>query len=455
MQIPEKLLHSLEGIKGFNKETFEQIHQSGEQVTSIRFNPKKSVNFQQPPANLIKIPWSSQGYYLSERPSFTFDPIFHAGCYYVQEASSMFLEETLKQTTDLTKPLRVLDLCAAPGGKSTLIQSLISNESLLVSNEVIKSRANILEENIIKWGATNVIITNNDPKDFTRLENYFDVIVIDAPCSGSGLFRKEPEAINEWSEENVHLCNHRQQRIIADVWTSLKQNGILIYSTCSYSTKEDEDILDWISEEFSVDSLQLAVDNNWNIIETKSVKNNFYGYRFYPDKLKGEGFFIAALQKKDGDHFSYPKIKKQTTEKLNNREIELIKPWINKPEQFYFFKHNDCIHALPQNLSDDLLLLQSNLYLKKAGTIVGKLTAKELIPDHELALSTIINNEINAVKLSKEDAIQYLRKEEIKIDTTLKGWALAQYQQQNLGWIKCLGNRINNYYPKEWRILKR
>jgi NOL1/NOP2/fmu family ribosome biogenesis protein len=199
----------------------------------------------------------------------------------------------------------------------------------------------------------------------------------------------------------------------------------------------------------------LAIDNSWNIVETKSVRKNLFGYRFYPDKLKGEGFFITALQKKGGSSFSYPKIKKQTTEKLNNKELELIKPWINNLEELYFFKHNDAVHVLPKKITDDLPILQSNLYFKKAGTIIGKLTPKELIPDHELALSTIINNEINAVQLSKEDAIQYLRKEEIKIDTTLKGWALARYRHQNLGWIKCLQNRINNYYPKEWRILKR
>ncbi len=337
MQIPEKLLQSLAGIKGFNKETFEQIHQSGEQVTSVRFNPKKvssmvngewsiNNNIQHSPLAIHqKIPWSSQGYYLKERPSFTFDPSFHAGSYYVQEASSMFLEEVLKQTTDLTKPLRVLDLCAAPGGKSTLIQSLISIESLLVSNEVIKSRANILEENIIKWGATNVVITNNDPKDFSRVENYFDVIVIDAPCSGSGLFRKEPEAINEWSEENVNLCNQRQQRIIADVWNSLKQDGILIYSTCSFSQKEDEDILDWIGDEFSVDSLQLAINKDWNIVETNSSKKNYFGYRFYPDKLKGEGFFIAALQKKRWRSFFLSKNKKTNNGKNNQQRNRINK----------------------------------------------------------------------------------------------------------------------------------
>ncbi len=254
LQLPEKLISSLQEIKGFDKESFEKIHTSGEQITSVRFNPKKSmVNGQwsmEKHQQLIhhsqftihnKVPWSSHGYYLNERPSFTMDPFFHAGLYYVQEASSMFLEEVIKQTVDLSKPLRILDLCAAPGGKTTLIQSLINTKSLLVANEVIKSRVNIATENIIKWGTDNVIVTNNDPKDFLRLENYFDVIVVDAPCSGSGLFRKDNNAINEWSEENVILCNQRQQRISADVMPSLKQNGILIYSTCSYSKEEDEE----------------------------------------------------------------------------------------------------------------------------------------------------------------------------------------------------------------------
>ena len=166
-----------------------------------------------------RVPWSSSGYYLPERPFFTFDPLLHAGVYYVQEASSMFLEQALKQTVSLDQPLKVLDLCAAPGGKSTLLQSLINSDSLLVSNDVIRSRANILEENLTKWGAENVVVTNNDPKDFTRLENFFDVIVVDAPCSGSGLFRRDPEAINEWSVQNVALCSQRQQRILADIIT--------------------------------------------------------------------------------------------------------------------------------------------------------------------------------------------------------------------------------------------
>ena len=196
------MLQSLQDVAGFDKPAFTAVHDSGEQVTSIRFNPAKTALSGRepqvsPPAPHDKVPWSSNGCYLDARPSFTFDPLFHAGVYYVQEASGMFVEQVLEQTADLSRPLRVLDLCAAPGGKSTLLQSLISKESLLVCNEVIKSRAAVLEENMVKWGAANVIITNNDPAHFARLENYFDVIVIDAPCSGSGLFRRDPEAITE------------------------------------------------------------------------------------------------------------------------------------------------------------------------------------------------------------------------------------------------------------------
>jgi 16S rRNA C967 or C1407 C5-methylase (RsmB/RsmF family) len=253
VRLPEKLLGSLQGIEGFDQEAFERVHQSGEQVTSIRINPLKLLNVKRETSieaffhdsrfskgvltDTIHehVPWSQYGYYLDQRPSFTFDPLFHAGCYYVQEASSMFLEEVLKQTVDLSQPLKVLDLAAAPGGKSTHIQSLIAKDSLLVSNDVIRSRSKILKDNTIKWGGDNVVVTSNDPKDFARLENYFDVIVVDAPCSGSGLIRRDPEALGEWSENNVQLCSQRQRRILADVWPALKKGGVLIYSTCSYS----------------------------------------------------------------------------------------------------------------------------------------------------------------------------------------------------------------------------
>ncbi len=456
MQIPSSLIDSLQHVKGFDREAFENVHASGEQVTSIRLNPAKmkgALPFI--PHSPQPVPWSSYGYYLAERPSFTFDPLFHAGVYYVQEASSMFLEQALRQTVDCSQSLRVLDLCAAPGGKSTLVQSLINSNSLLVSNDVIKSRAAILSENMTKWGAANVVVTNNDPKDFARLENYFDVIVIDAPCSGSGLFRRDPDAIGEWSENNVALCSQRQQRIIADVWPALKQHGILIYSTCSYSVEEDEMILDWILDELEAEPVSLHTEPSWNIVETNSVKHAAPAYRFYPDKVKGEGLFIAAVKKTGGDTGPADNTaKKKKQEELSRKEMELVRPWLDMSNDYYMFHQGEEIIVMPEQFRQDIAILQTALYIKKAGVAAGKLTAKELLPAHELAMSTIGSGNIVSVPLNRDQSIQYLRKEEVQVDTNQRGWALVQYEGHALGWVKILQNRVNNYYPKEWRILK-
>jgi NOL1/NOP2/sun family putative RNA methylase len=452
-QLPAAFLNSLHNIKGFEYDAFIAVHNAAEQITSIRINPAKKTEIKNPES---KIPWTSAGFYLPERPSFTSDPLFHAGSYYVQEASSMFLEEALKQTVDLAEPLKVLDLCAAPGGKSTLIQSIISAESLLVSNEVIKTRVNVLSENIAKWGAANVIVTNNDPKDFKRLQNYFDVIVADAPCSGSGLFRKDAAAIDEWSLNNVQLCSQRQQRILADVIPSLKQNGVLIYSTCSYSTQEDEAICDWMVKEFKVESLKLKVEKSWGIIETIAENEGAYGYRFYPDKVKGEGFFIAAFRKTQNEDFLLQEKKQRNgLEKISKADIETIKPWLKNGEDYFFIKQNEEIIALPIHLQTDLAAIQSSLYIKKAGIRMGAIIRNELIPHHELAISTVISPTVASVEVDFETALQYLRKQEIKIDCKNKGWTVVKYQQLSLGWVKILPNRINNYYPKEWRILNK
>ena len=460
--LPKELLTSLEGLPGYDAAAFEAIHASGNQVTSIRINPAKVAGItsasvsQLPlvvPQGATAVPWSSYGYYLGKRPSFTFDPLFHAGTYYVQEASSMFLEQALKQTTYLGKPLRVLDCCAAPGGKSTLLQSLLSADSLLVSNEVIRNRVQVLRENMIKWGAANSIVTNNDPRDFAGLENYFDVIVIDAPCSGSGLFRREPEAVAEWSPANVQLCSQRQQRILADCWPALRNGGTLIYSTCSYSREEDEDILDWLTGDLQAETYRLDLNPEWNIVETQG-KKGAWGYRFYPDRIMGEGFFIACLRKIDGGSFIPPR-KINAPERTTKKEQELLQTWIRPDLPIFFFRHQEQIHALPERLAADLPILQSACYIKKAGITLGMPSAKEFIPEHELAMSTMIAPELPAVTLDGPQALQYLRKEELHIDTTLRGWALVRYAGHNLGWVKILPNRWNNYYPKDWRILKK
>lgn len=421
-------------------------------------NPFKKCSSQYPVFNVqvSTIPWSSNGFYLSERPSFTADPLFHAGAYYVQEASSMFLEAAVSQTVDLSQPIKVLDLCAAPGGKSTLIQSLISADSVLVSNEVIKTRVNILSENMTKWGAANVIVTNNDAKDFQRLPGYFDVIVVDAPCSGSGLFRKDPEAINEWSPQNVQLCSQRQQRILADVLPALKEGGVLIYSTCSYSEEEDEQIADWLVDAFDAESLRLKAEATTGITETQSFKHKAFGYRFYPDKVKGEGFFIAAF-KKGSDQLPAAKTGKQKAKSgmLTIKDTEALKPFLKNAAGYFFFKQNDEVIAMPKALEDELAAIQNALYIKKAGVKMGAVIRNELIPDHELAVSNIIDEQVACIETDEATALQYLRKQEIQLDTWLKGWALITFKQHPLGWLKILPNRINNYYPKEWRILNK
>ena len=455
MQLPQQLLDSIGDVKGFDKEAFERVHASGEQITSIRINPIKLSESEASPLRgglEGAVPWSQYGYYLKERPSFTFDPLFHAGCYYVQEASSMFLEQALKQTVDLTQPLKVLDLCAAPGGKSTHIQSLISKDSLLVSNEVIRSRANILKDNIIKWGCENVVVTNNDPKDFARLENYFDVIVVDAPCSGSGLFRRDEEAIEEWSLNNVALCSQRQQRILADVWPALKKNGILIYSTCSYSKEEDEDIVNWLQKELpiahtsTIAQCPLTIDKNWGIIESNG------GYRFWPDKVKGEGFFLACFRKTEGEENSSLKAKVKA-EPATKKEIEILQKWI-KTEGLHFIKYKNTVYAWPEQLVNDFNLLLTNCRVIYSGTIIGEFFHDKMVPDHALAMSKLVNELVETTALNYDQAIEYLKRKDLHIETQKKGWQLVTYEGNPLGWINALPNRINNYYPKELRILK-
>ncbi len=463
-------MDSLEGVPGYDRASFEAVHQSGEQVTSIRLNPLRLAHLDDDPQKAAQkalqlitaetgitatpIPWTSQGYYLSARPSFTFDPAFHGGLYYVQEASSMFVEQAVKQTTDCSKDIRVLDLCAAPGGKSTLLQSLITPTSLLVSNDVIKTRAAILEENLTKWGAANTIVTNNDPAHFARLENFFDLLVIDAPCSGSGLFRRDEEAIKEWSEHNVQLCTQRQQRILADSFVCLKEDGVLVYSTCSYSTAEDEAILDWLMNEFEVESLPLHIDPSWGIVSTTSAQHQATGYRFFPDKVKGEGFFLACFRKKQGSGNTVRAPKKGKWQKVSKAEAATLQPWLQDDQSIQCYKQGDMIIALPASLEESLQIVSEHLYLRKAGIIIGKLAGNGLVPDHPLALSNILASGTVAITLKKETALQYLRREEVSVTGAKTGWTLVQYEGIAIGWMKVLPNRINNYYPSGWRILK-
>lgn len=451
MSLPQDLLQSLQGVTGFNESAFKAVHESGEQVTAIRYHPIKGKKVLHDWSS-TNIPWCSLGAYLAERPSFTLDPSFHGGAYYVQDASSMFLWQMLEQLVPNAGQQKILDLCAAPGGKSTLLASYFP-DGLLVSNEVIKSRASILVENLTKWGNSNVVVTNNDPAHFQNLGAYFDILVVDAPCSGSGLFRKDPAAITEWSLDHVQLCSQRQQRILADILPTLKDDGILIYATCSYSPDEDETIADWLVGDMQMESLAVNIKPEWGIVCTESTKQKATGYRFYPDQLKGEGFFIAAFRKKM-DNGAANKSKKNVLTRPSRQEIEQIQQFIPLTDEYALFKQADQLKAIDSCWYDDLSLLAGNLYIRKAGIALGSIKGKDVIPEHELALSLLPLDHFNSVSLDLDQALQYLRRQDLFIEAT-KGWNLVRFGELPIGWLKALPNRINNYYPQEWRILKR
>lgn len=427
IRLPAAFERRMKETLGGDFDTF-RVSLEQEQPVSVRINKNKHSSLRGK-----EVPWCSTGFYLPERPVFTLDPNFHGGAYYVQEASSMFLEQAVKASVDLSKPLRVLDLCAAPGGKSTHLLQLISNESLLVTNEVIRTRASILSENIQKWGKANVVVTNNDPKDFSGLNGYFDLIVVDAPCSGEGLFRKDEAARNEWSEENVNLCSLRQRRILSDVWPSLKENGVLIYCTCTYSEAENEDNLVWLSQQKNVDFIELkSFDGVQKIQKEKSI-----GYRFMPHKVNGEGFFIAAIRK----------LTQEDTVRIKPSTLKLSKTnpgWLRG--DFRYYELNDLLIAVTH---DDI----PNLNIVTRGVAVGTITKNKLVPEHSLALSVDIDPDAFALmELSKGDALRFLAKETIDAPDNERGFALIRYEGNNLGFVNRLGNRLNNLYPANWRI---
>lgn len=441
--LPKEFEESLHAVLGNAVPDFINSLQQPSPV-SIRINPHKNSSTITHP-----VTWTSFGAYLNERPKFTLDPTFHAGAYYVQEASSMFVEQALKQTVDLSQNLRVLDVSAAPGGKSTHLLSLLSSESLLVSNEVIRSRASVLAENIQKWGHSNVLVTTNDPEDFTKLIGFFDVLLVDAPCSGEGLFRKDPEAVHEWSPENVALCARRQRRILADLWPALKENGILIYSTCTYNRHENEENMQWLREQHDAESVQLNIDNAWGIDAVH--EHGIHGYHFYPHRVKGEGFFLSVIRKTAVQQAITLKSKRAFTPPVRKIDDQL-RAWTTLPDP-RFFTWNDVAYVLPGPIFKDAEFLLSQLKFVQAGTALATIRHDKLIPEHAAALCVNLNRDhFPAWEVSEEDSLRYLRKETLAVTGQPKGHTLITYRGLPLGWANVLDNRMNNLYPAAWRI---
>ncbi len=450
MQLPADFKIAMKSqLEGAYKD-FEQALSAPSPI-SIRLNVSKNLIWKE---NSDGVKWNSKGVYLKERPVFTLDPTFHAGAYYVQEASSMFVAEAIRQivASAPTKPLCVLDLCAAPGGKSTLLLDELPKNSLLVCNEVIRNRFQILKYNLIKWGKPGIVASNMDSQQLSELGPFFDIILVDAPCSGEGLFRKTPEATVEWSTNNVNLCAARQKRILGEAFSLLKPGGHMLYSTCTYNPRENQDNVNWAITTENFQSIRLELPSNWGI-EEKEV-----GYQFYPHRLQGEGFYLACLQK-SGKAEKLPKKRKARTPKervqpISRKEREALLPWLSAPEELFLFKTNKGqIRAFPLAQKEALDSLYGKWPFLFYGLEVGTFKGKDFVPSPALALSTFLSTEVPFVELEKTQALSFLRKDPIQDLAALpKGWLLIRHQGLGLGWIKSLGNRINNYYPKDWRI---
>lgn len=402
---------------------------------AVRLNPQKAA-LQLP---LQTVPWAAQAYYLSERPGFIYDPRWHAGAYYVQDASCLMLEWVVRHL----KPQWVLDGCAAPGGKTTHLASLFP-EAAIVANEVIRSRAAVLRENVQKWGCGNILVTNNDPEDFKALNGFFDLVVVDAPCSGEGLFRKNPAAQAEWSPQHVQLCAGRQQRILEAYWQALKPGGVLVYSTCTYNQTENEAQLEWLCQVLQAqpfDWQPTALDG----AEWTETPSGVGCVRCYPHRVAGEGFFIGAVQKPQ--HHQRPQKPLRLQEfKSPPFAGELVGEWL-------FTLQTERLQAWPRRW--ELPAGLEKLRILSAPLEVAEQKGKHWKPLPGLALSTVLKaDSVACVELDYRQALAYLRGETLHDLEVSAGWQLVGFQGWSLGWVKQTEQRANNAHPAGWRIQK-
>ena len=418
-----------------------------EPITSIRLNSKLDVlTFD---CDTDEVPWHVDGYYLSERPQFTLDPLFHAGCYYVQEASSMFLQQVLEQYVDTSSI--VLDLCAAPGGKSTLISEYLGRDGLLLSNEVVRQRVFILSENIQKWGNGNTIVTHNTAEEYgERCKHLFDCILVDAPCSGEGMFRKDEQARSEWSLKAVKMCAERQRSILMDVWDALKPGGILVYSTCTFNEEENEKNVEWLAETLGADVLPIDYDPSWGITEGNM------GYHFYPHKTNGEGLYICALRKHAG---AVEPIKVKSPKKEPNMShpeyLPVMRSWLQHPDDWAIRYSDRFATAYPYKYKEIIDWLSTQLTCISTGFGLGEERGKGIAPQHSLSMLKDLRKEaFPLVSLTREQALSYLRTGALVLSDVPLGLVLLTYEGVPLGFAMTVGNRMNNLYPNEWRIRK-
>lgn len=422
----------------------------GPAPTSVRLHPQRPCRW----SGAEAVPWSPAGRYLTERPSFTLDPAFHAGAYYVQEASSQFLAHVLAGEEVAGK--RILDLCAAPGGKTTLYASLAGSDGLVVANEVNRQRAAVLADNVRKWGLGNVAVTVNEPAQIAVLEGWFDIVAVDAPCSGEGMFRKIPEARDEWSENNVKICAVRQAEILREAWKTLRPGGLLIYSTCTFNRLENEGSLEGLLAEAGeeiVESTAFDCPPAWGVVCGRV--GPFRTFRFYPHRTRGEGFFAAVARKVSdgGSRVRVPKSRRTIFAPAGRRECAELSRWVAEPERMRFAAVADVYYAYYESQYEAVKMLAESLRVIASGVAMGQIFKERLKPDHALAMFCGLDRgAVPVAELSEEEALRFLRKQEAEAAAFAEGMNLVTHGGAALGFAKRIQNRVNNMYPNSLRI---
>lgn len=473
MTLPEAFINDIKPyLTAEELAAFEHALTQTDPTCCIRYNRAKS---QEPVCQPIA--WNpADGSYLAERPNFTLDPLMHAGCYYVQEASSQFVTHLVRQL--VTEPVTALDLCAAPGGKSTALLSVLPAGSQLVSNEIDHRRARILAENVTKWGNPNVTVTGNAPSDFTSLRSMFDMVLTDVPCSGEGMFRKDEGAVNDWSPQKVAGCVALQREILRDIWPTLKPGGILIYGTCTYNVHEDEEMLAYICEELGGEAISVEVPEEWHIHQP--LKGSRPCYRFMPHTTQGEGLFMAAVRKvgknetlrnedendRMGQHKPSKASKVIKTAKRDDRskakttQVDIkalthqVTTQLDGPVRIVVTPEGT-VRAIPEShYAIYEAMTAQGLFVLQSGIEMGTIKGRDLVPAHALAMSTMrAASAYPTTEVDLETALNYLRHEAIVLPNDVPvGYNIVCYNGHPLGFVKNLGNRSNNLYPQEWRI---
>ncbi|MBC7883981.1 MAG: RNA methyltransferase, partial [Saprospiraceae bacterium] len=443
MQLPEGFVTRMNAQLGVEADEFFKAL-SLPSPTSIRLNHHKGKSSF---TDLQPIPWCDKGYYLEQRPRFHLDPHWHGGAYYVQEASSMILDSVIGQLNLDQTPRIWLDLCAAPGGKTGIIAKHLNPSDILIANEIVPQRKTILWENLVKGGFMNTMLLNEKSSSFR--EPLADVILIDAPCAGEGMMRKEPEAIQQWNQGLVDACSFLQQQIVNDAIKALKPEGYLIYSTCSYSLEENIYNISLFNEKNGLESIPMYFPEIWGIDKLKYKEA--LGYQMYPHKVKGEGLFISVLKNN-----SHPDLKISGNKKHVNEFSSALSTFeniLNAPSSLLIRK-NDDYHSVITSEAEQ----KANEVLQKfprAEIVVGagQLKGKDVIPSHSLAMAGLQVNDVQTIELDQDAALDFLeRSTNIKSQVNENGWYITTFKGTRLGWLKHTSQGWKNHYPMNWRL---